>query len=339
MVQNAPVDQTTMHTLLFLHEQISSIQKLTRLFEQDYCCLSATSVVEALSLLELHDVAVIISEQRLSSNEFLNAGLDLRPLVVQLQLSQNPDVDDLISSVNSGQVHFHLRTPVANEEMRLIVHRAVLKFDEHRRLQALSATNARLQLRVRQSRLSLVRSLAAILRVRDGFLHARGFRISQFAEVLAGEFMLNEELRENLQAAAMLHEISIFSATETTNLNLRSAHSLSCFPDLLDASDIVRFQFENFDGTGEPGGLRGEQIPIASRILRVASEYDGLTHPREVALVMSHEEAVKDLCAQAGKCFDGKVLDALAFVALPGQDGYMQPVRMVEAEAISQAIH
>ncbi|HEY6803253.1 MAG TPA: HD domain-containing phosphohydrolase [Pyrinomonadaceae bacterium] len=328
-----------MHTLLFLHEQIGSIQKFTRLFEQDYICLRATSIIEALSLLELHDVAVIVSEQRLSTSEFLRASLDLRPSVVQLQLSQRPDIDELISSLNSGLVHFHLHTPVANEELRLMVHRAVSKFDEHKRLQALSATNARLQLRMRQSKLSLVRSLGAILRVRDGFVHARGLRISQFADFLAGEFMLNEELREDLTAAAMLHEISIFTATETTDLNLRSAHSLSCFPELLDASDIVRFQYENFDGTGRPGRLQGEQIPIASRILRVAGEYDGLTHPREAALALSHEEAIKDLRSQAGKWFDGRVVEALSFVEFKEQDGYTQPVRTLEAEAISQAIH
>jgi response regulator RpfG family c-di-GMP phosphodiesterase len=330
-----------MHKVLIFHDELARILKLSHLFEKDYDCLSATSAGEALTLLEQHDIAVLIADQRLNTAAFLNASAEIRPLLVRLQMSARPEVDELISSFNSGLVHSHIRTPIGNEDMRLIVHRAVLKYEEHKRLRGLVASHTRLQLRVSQSKRSFVRSLSSVLRLRDQFTHARGLRVGQFADVLAAEFMLNEDLREDLRAAAALHEISILTGVEldSTEVSSRSAQFLFCFPDLLDAADIIRFQSENFDGTGQPSGLKGEQIPIASRLLRVAGEYESLTHPRSGALPLEHDQAVKALRREAGKTLDARVVDALAFVVINERNGYRQLAQPVEVEAISQAIH
>jgi response regulator RpfG family c-di-GMP phosphodiesterase len=330
-----------MHKLLTLHDQLATVLKFSHLFEKDYDCLSATSAGEALSLLEQHDIAVLIADQRLNTANFQKASAEIRPHLIRLQLCAGADVDELISTFNSGFVHAHIRTPIGNEEMRVIVHRAILKYEETKRLQGLITSNARLQIRVRQSKLTLVRSLSSVLRIRDQFSHARGVRIGQFVDVLAGEFMLNEELREDLRAAATLQEIAILTECEVDSpeMNAKSAQFLFSFPDFLDAADIVRFQGENFDGSGQPSGLRGEQIPIASRLLRVASEYDSLTNPRAGALALAHDHAVNVLRREAGDSLDARVVETLSFVEIKERNGFRRLTKAVEVESISQAIH
>jgi len=328
--------QTNMHKLLIFHDHVSSIQKLFALFKQDYYCLSATSAGEALSLLEQHEVSVIIADQSVNTTDFLKATSEVAPFLVRIQLSARTAVEELVSAVNSGLLHAHIQTPVANEELRLNVHRAVVKYEANKRTKALVTLNARLQLRVRQSKLSFVRSLSSVLRIKDEPSHLRGVRVSQYADILAEDFHLNEDLREDLRAAALLHEIAFLTGSDSkADVNLRSAKALSCFPDLLDAADIVRFHRENFDGSGGPNRLRGEQIPIASRILRGAVEYDHLMQ----LPASCHENAIKVVQKQSGKMLDPRVVDSLSFVETKEREGARYVVRVADVETISLAVH
>ena len=72
--------------------------------------------------------------------------------------------------------------------------------------------------------------------------------------------------------------------------------------------DLIKFQQENFDGTGSPGGLAGEQIPLACRILRVANEYYSLIQPQEILASLRHDEAMRFLSQRSGKQFDPHVI-------------------------------
>jgi len=72
--------------------------------------------------------------------------------------------------------------------------------------------------------------------------------------------------------------------------------------------DVVLFHHENFDGSGYPNGLKGEQIPLAARIVRIADTYDAMTSARPYRAAYSHKQALellKDNC----QCFDPLVLD------------------------------
>jgi len=73
--------------------------------------------------------------------------------------------------------------------------------------------------------------------------------------------------------------------------------------------DVVLFHHENFDGSGYPNELKGEQIPLAARIVRIADTYDAMTSARPYRAAYSHEQALellKDNC----QCFDPLILDA-----------------------------
>jgi HD-GYP domain-containing protein (c-di-GMP phosphodiesterase class II) len=86
---------------------------------------------------------------------------------------------------------------------------------------------------------------------------------------------------------------------------------LSCVPELRDVADIVLHHRENYDGGGYPGGLIGEQIPLTSRIIRVANEYDLMINPRVPSQGITHYAAIEQLMLGAGTEYDEQVLQAL----------------------------
>lgn len=71
--------------------------------------------------------------------------------------------------------------------------------------------------------------------------------------------------------------------------------------------DILTFHHENFDGSGYPRGLRGQEIPLSARALRVVDTYNALTTPRLYRPQMRHEDALKELCAMSGKGLDPEI--------------------------------
>ena len=73
----------------------------------------------------------------------------------------------------------------------------------------------------------------------------------------------------------------------------------------------IRHSHERIDGTGYPDGLRGGQIPQASRILLVADAYDAMTCNRSYRAAMAHEDAVAELERHAGTQFDPACVAAL----------------------------
>jgi hemerythrin-like metal-binding protein len=83
---------------------------------------------------------------------------------------------------------------------------------------------------------------------------------------------------------------------------------------MLLAADIARWHHEKFDGTGYPDGLAGDAIPLGARIVAVIDVFDALTGERPYKQPWPEEKALDFICAQSGKHFDPKVVEAFLTV-------------------------
>ncbi|WP_010489582.1 response regulator [Pseudomonas sp. S9] len=107
-------------------------------------------------------------------------------------------------------------------------------------------------------------------------------------------------------------------ALEAAEQKLDGANSF-----LSEAKDIVYSQHENWDGTGYPQGLRGEQIPLSARLMAVAGCYEQLTSHHAYRQPLTHAAAMARINAASGTLFDPSVVlafieaaDAFAAIAL-----------------------
>ncbi|RLB52813.1 MAG: hypothetical protein DRI34_14225, partial [Deltaproteobacteria bacterium] len=77
---------------------------------------------------------------------------------------------------------------------------------------------------------------------------------------------------------------------------------------LKDIVPAVYHHHEQYDGSGYPLGLKGEEIPLEARILAVADTYDAMTSDRPYRAALSHEIAVAELRRCAGSQFDPRIV-------------------------------
>ncbi len=85
---------------------------------------------------------------------------------------------------------------------------------------------------------------------------------------------------------------------------------LSAAPALAPVARLVRSSYERFDGTGYPDGLRGEAIPLGSRVIAVCIAYDAMTSARPYREALTVAAAFAELHRCAGHQFDPMVVDA-----------------------------
>jgi diguanylate cyclase (GGDEF)-like protein len=84
---------------------------------------------------------------------------------------------------------------------------------------------------------------------------------------------------------------------------------ISAAPSLSQVSRIVRSSHERYNGSGYPDGLRGEEIPLPSRIIAVCDAYDAMIGPRPYRLGMNRDNAASELRRCAGAQFDPVVIE------------------------------
>jgi HD-GYP domain-containing protein (c-di-GMP phosphodiesterase class II) len=84
---------------------------------------------------------------------------------------------------------------------------------------------------------------------------------------------------------------------------------LSAAPSLAAVGKLVRASHERWDGEGYPDGLKGEEIPLASRIIFVCDAYDAMVSDRPYAPPRTHAGAMEELEKGAGTMFDPEIVD------------------------------
>lgn len=154
-------------------------------------------------------------------------------------------------------------------------------------------------------------------------------RMAKYACIIAEALGLSAEACETLELAAPMHDIGKIGVPDNVLLksgplspdewNLMQAHTLIGYEILKDSASpymqqgaiIALTHHENYDGTGYPKGLRGEEIPLIARIVAVADVYDALTSERSYKKAWPLGETLRHIQSQSGKRFDPKCVAAL----------------------------
>ena len=191
---------------------------------------------------------------------------------------------------------------------------------------AVAIENAELKESMEKTYLETVSALATAVEARDKYTRGHSKRVTESAVEIATRLDLPVAFVRDLESAALLHDIGKIGIPDQILHNNGSlppeglqfilAHPmggeniLKPVGSLGRLCPIVRHHHERYDGEGYPDRLKGEEIPLAARILSVADSFDAMISDRAYKPTRTKEEAMEELARCRGNQFDPHCVDA-----------------------------
>lgn len=154
-------------------------------------------------------------------------------------------------------------------------------------------------------------------------------RLARMATQIGNKLGITGKDYNNLYYASLLHDIGKIKVSRNIDISLKEkdnfhlVQSENSLHPMVGANMlkqinlfkhiviIIKHHHENYDGTGYPDGLRGEEIPLASRIIAVVEDYSKIIYNERIESHSENEEELNKLFSLAGTKYDPKVINAL----------------------------
>lgn len=334
--------------LLIVDDEEKVITSLKRLLRKDgYAIFSAQSAEEALSLMDTSEIAVVVSDlmmpgvDGLAFFEMLKVKYDK---VVKILLTGESTMESALESINSLKLFGYMTKPWPAEDIRAMLRNAF----EHYNLLAennhyqnlireqnkqLGLANEKLEEQVRKRTKLLeealregVMMLATAAEEKDKETGNHLQRIQMISFAICCELKISKPLSETISLFSVTHDVGKIHIPDRV-LNKKGAlddeewiimrgHTIAGEKILgkkkyyAIARGIARSHHENWDGTGYPDGISGEQIPLPARIVAVADVFDALRSKRPYKEAWDMVRTTEELKRLSGRKFDPDILEA-----------------------------
>lgn len=305
-----------MHTLLLVDDDPDVLATLTRSFRKGYKTLSANGGEEGIAFLNVHPVDLIICDQRMpniSGDQVLSHALQVQPEAIRILLTGYADVESLLACVNDAHIYKYVTKPWDPAELNLTVVRALESLVLKRDLDT-----AREQLEAAYKDAVVMLCLAAEGKDQDTSSHL--YRVQHYTEALALAMGVDKEAAAHMGLMSMLHDIGKLATPDAILKKpdkltdeewvimrehpLAGVRILGNNPFYETAREISAGHHENYDGSGYPNGVQGENIPLSARIVKLVDVFDALTTRRPYKQPWLMEEALTHIQAHSGSMFD-----------------------------------
>ncbi|MEE4352115.1 MAG: HD domain-containing phosphohydrolase [Desulfatiglans sp.] len=168
--------------------------------------------------------------------------------------------------------------------------------------------------RLEKSFMDTIRLLSSVITTLNPELGGYMSHVAQLAKELGEDFGLSQEELDQLEMAGMVHDLGLLGLPKKVlskpegsmtkaELDMFSEHpviaamSLEPIEQLNQIGEVILFHHEHFNGSGYPNGLRGDEIPLKSRILGTVADYCKVidTWPKETRQIMNRAHKYKEI--------------------------------------------
>ncbi|GAB6157037.1 hypothetical protein JCM39194_02370 [Desulfotomaculum varum] len=219
---------------------------------------------------------------------------------------------------------------LTGEEMIRLADEAMYrgKRNSKNEIQLYSSALRDLQKEIQQSekaRFNLVQVILGLINAkdRDTYLHLE--KVAEYVKMICQELKLNESESKEIILAAFLHDVGKIEIPRTILNKIEpltrdewslirqhpkwGASMVRSMQSLDKVIPMIMHHHERFDGNGYPDGLKGEQIPLGSRIIAVADSFDAITNSRPYREALTYQEALKEIKRCSGTQFDPYIVE------------------------------
>jgi diguanylate cyclase (GGDEF)-like protein/putative nucleotidyltransferase with HDIG domain len=174
-------------------------------------------------------------------------------------------------------------------------------------------------------------SLVKLIERKELFTLGHAKNVSKISVLLGKAIGLSVKELYRLHTAAFLHDIgksrvptSILTKPDKLtreeweimkNHSIEGARLVARASEFRGLVPIIKHHHEKYDGTGYPNGLKGDKIPLLSRIISVADSFDSMIRHRSYSVAKSSKDALNEICKCSGTQFDPKLVSVLVAIS------------------------
>ena len=173
----------------------------------------------------------------------------------------------------------------------------------------------------------VMEALAGTIDAKDTYTKGHSFRVAKYSTMIAKEMGLSKKERESIKYMGLLHDIGKIGVPDfiinkpskltTEEFDIIKKHPaygydiLSQIKTMPELSTGARWHHERIDGKGYPDGLKGDEIPLAARIIAVADSYDAMTSNRSYRKYLPQKTVREEIVNNTGTQFDPDAAKAM----------------------------
>jgi putative two-component system response regulator len=302
-----------------------------RLSKQGFDCMSAESGASAIQLINTKRFDAVLADVHMpgmSGIELLQHLKARDPETTVLMITGNDTTTDAVIAMKLGADDYILK-PFSFDEVLIELNRALERRQLRKEVQAyqtnLEQMVAQRTAQHQQLFVSIMQSLIFALEAKDPYTDGHSRRVAWLAGQLGARVGLRDHDLETIEMAAVFHDLGKIGISESILIKPKpltseeylkvqthpeiGARILQPMQEFHEILPIVRYHHEKFDGSGYPLGLKGDEIPLGSRIIAIIDAYDALTTVRPYSQPIASEKAVERLVSEAGTKYDPVLID------------------------------
>jgi putative nucleotidyltransferase with HDIG domain len=171
-----------------------------------------------------------------------------------------------------------------------------------------------------------IAALSNAVDARDPYTSGHSVRVADISVKIGKALGMSKDKINELELAALFHDIGKIGIPDNVLLKpgklseseykiIKShpqigASILKDIDYLENILPMIIHHHEKYSGGGYPSGLKGDDIPLESRIIALSDSYDAMTSDRPYRRGMSHESAISEIIKHKGIQFDPSIVDA-----------------------------
>lgn len=337
---------TSIFKILIVDDEQNVLNSLRRLLiREKYEVFCAGSASDGLKVLRTNQIHVIICDRmmpEMDGIEFFEKASEISPDSMRILLTGFASMESAVAAINRSHVHSFLTKPWSNDILLTTVKRACEHLElilENKRFQKiiedqnreLLSLNSSLSDKVLERTIQLEEAidegvfiLANAAETKDKCTGGHIMRVKNMVFDMCRKLDMPTYEAHKTALFSILHDVGKIhipdailnkpGPLDAEEWEIMKTHTIAGCKILgkkdfyQKAREIARSHHENFDGSGYPDGLSGDEIPLSARIVAIADVYDALSSERPYKKSWAHDKIIMEMETLSGIKFDPEIV-------------------------------
>ena len=325
-----PFNKNSSYKILAVDDEIGIIDSLSIFLKRSgYSFTGVTNPLDAIDKIKTEHFDILLLDfimTPLHGDQVVEEIRKFDKEIYILLLTGHKDLAPPLETIKRLDIQGYCEKSGKFDQLLLLIESGIKSVAQMRQIKDINEKLSETYQKLEQSYLESIQTVRYTVEAKDTYTRGHSDRVSAFSVMLGKKLGLSKEDLHKLEIGGLFHDVGKIgvpdnilqksdSLTEEEYSEIKShptigAHILSTATIFKDIIPIVKYHHENFDGTGYPSRLKGNDIPYLARITAVVDSFDAMTSRRVYRNSLSIQSVIDEIAKNKGTQFDPEIADA-----------------------------